>query len=93
MGANRAKGGMTIVPLAAPVNRLAVLFPWIWWGEIGMTLAISLILCSLVYPVFSVQERSDYIVVKDRYSNYDYAYSVRIPKGLTGLLAFAGLAS
>ena len=31
------------------------------------------------------QERSDYLVVKNWYSNYDYAYSVRIPKGLIGL--------
>lgn len=32
-----------------------------------------------------VQERSDYLVEKGRYSNYDYGYSVRIPKGLSGL--------
>ena len=27
----------------------------------------------------------DYLVVKDRYSNYDYGYSVRVPKSMTGL--------
>jgi len=32
-----------------------------------------------------VQERPDYLVERGRYSNYDYGYSVRIPKGLTGL--------
>jgi hypothetical protein len=32
-----------------------------------------------------VQKTDDDVVVKNRYSNYDYAYSVRIPKGLTGL--------
>jgi len=31
-----------------------------------------------------VVAQSDHIVVKDQYSNYDYAYAVRIPKGLTG---------
>ena len=31
------------------------------------------------------RERSDYLVVRDQYSNYDYGYSVRIPKGLTAL--------
>jgi hypothetical protein len=30
------------------------------------------------------RQTSDQLVVKDRYSNYDYAYSVRLPKGLTG---------
>jgi len=48
-----------------------------------MAIAITL-LSSLVHPGFA-QTRSDDIVVKNRYSNYDYAYSVRIPKGLIGL--------
>jgi hypothetical protein len=30
------------------------------------------------------QKKSDDSVVKSRYSNYDYAYSVRLPTGLTG---------
>jgi hypothetical protein len=51
----------------------------LWYGRIGMTLATTLVLCSSVYA----QTKPD-IVVKNRYSNYDYAYSVRIPKGLTG---------
>ena len=50
-------------------------------------LAMTLVLSSLVDPGFRLiaQTRSDYLVVKNRYSNYDYAYSVRLPKGLTGL--------
>ena len=48
-----------------------------------MTVAMTLVLFGLVHPGFA-QTRSDDIVVKNRYSNYDYAYSVRIPKGLTG---------
>lgn len=46
-----------------------------------MTVAISLVICSALFA----QTKSDYIVIKNRYSNYDYAYSVRVPKGLTGL--------
>ena len=39
----------------------------------------------------SVQSKSDYVVVKDEYSNYDYGYSVRIPKGLSALRSPAPL--
>ena len=48
---------------------------------IFMMTILSLVLSGLVHP--------DDVVVKDRYSNYDYAYSVRIPKGLTALQSHA----
>jgi len=41
-------------------------------------LIVCLFFCS------SVIAQSHDILVKDRYSNYDYAYAVRIPKELTG---------
>src|SRR5215510_10871741 len=50
-----------------------------------MTVIISLFLTISVHAGFHLQERSDYLLVKGRYSNYDYAYSVRLPKGLTGV--------
>src|ERR1044072_1048241 len=53
-------------------------------GRIGMMVAIVLVLSSSAGFLFA-QTRSDYLLVKNRYSNYDYAYSVRLPKGLTGL--------
>jgi len=40
---------------------------------------VTLVLCSSVYA-----QREPDIVVKNRYLNYDYAYSVRVPNGLTG---------
>ena len=48
--------------------------------------AISLAICSSVIAQTGsgVDRRSDNLEVKDQYSNYDYAYSVRIPKGLSG---------
>jgi hypothetical protein len=58
---------------------------------------LALLLCGLIHGGFlcdsrliaqpgrGVQEQSDYVKVKDRYSNHDYGYSVRIPKGLTAL--------
>ena len=49
-------------------------------GRIGIMLATLVLSSSFLIA----QSRSDYILVKNRYSNYDYAYSVRIPKGLTG---------
>jgi len=62
-----------------------------------MTAAITLLLFASVHSGFQrdsrliaqtdgrVQDRSDYLVVKGRYSNYDYSYSVRIPRGMTGM--------
>jgi len=50
---------------------------------IRMMATISLLLYGSVHA--GQTERSDYLVEKARYSNYDYAYSVRIPKGLIGL--------
>lgn len=50
--------------------------------RIWLAAAICLLVCGGVYPV---QDNSDYLAVKGRYSNYDYGYSVRIPKGLTAL--------
>lgn len=49
--------------------------------RIGVTIVIGLILLSSGHAAF----RADLVPVKDRYTNYDYAYSVRLPKGLTGL--------
>ena len=49
-----------------------------------MMVAIVLVLSSAAGFLFA-QTRSDYLLVKHRYSNYDYAYAVRLPKGLTGL--------
>jgi len=46
---------------------------------------ISFLLSGSLHGAYRFQERSDYLVEKDRYSNYDYGYSVRIPKGLTGV--------
>jgi len=60
-------------------------------GAINLLVSVRSILVSCVILGLiaqtdrGVQERSDYLVVKDRYSNYDYGYSVRIPKGITGL--------
>jgi hypothetical protein len=43
-------------------------------------------MCLLVSGgVYPVQDTADYLTVKGRYSNYDYGYSVRIPRGLTAL--------
>ena len=47
-------------------------------STLSQAATISLVLCG---PVLAFQ---DQIVEQDRYSNYDYAYAVRIPKGLTG---------
>jgi hypothetical protein len=49
-----------------------------------MAVAIVVVLSSSAGFLFA-QSGSDYLLVKNRYSNYDYAYSVRLPKGLTGL--------
>jgi len=49
-----------------------------------MVVAIIVVLSSSAGFLFA-QTGSDYLLVKNRYSNYDYAYSVRLPKGLTGL--------
>lgn len=54
-----------------------------WLVRICLTATISLLLSDAAYP--GVQQTSNYLVVKDRYSNYDYGYSVRIPAGLTAL--------
>lgn len=61
-----------------------------WLERTGMTATMSLLLsvhagflCDS--PLIAQTNRSDYLIVKDRYSNYDYGYSVRIPKGLTAL--------
>src|SRR5947209_14876211 len=51
-----------------------------------MIMCIFIHLLALILPF---QASSGDIVVKGRYSNYDYAYSVRIPKGLTGFRAAA----
>lgn len=60
-----------------------------WVLRIWLT---SLLVCGLAHPgAGCVQASSDYVVVKDGYSNYDYGYSVRIPKGLTALRAPAPL--
>jgi len=45
---------------------------------------ISFLLSGSLHGAYRFQE-TDYLVEKDRYSNYDYGYSVRIPKGLTGV--------
>ena len=62
-----------------------------------MTAVVSVLLAGLVdggfvcdsrrfaQTVRSVQAKPDYVVVKDVYSNYDYGFSVRIPKGLIAL--------
>jgi hypothetical protein len=63
-----------------------------WFVRICLTLAISLLVSGSVHPgVRCVQASSDHVVVKGGYSNYDYGYSVRIPKGLTALRAPAPL--
>src|SRR5947209_17398721 len=51
-----------------------------------MIMCIFIHLLALILPF---QASSGDIVVKGRYSNYDYAYSVRIPAGLTGFRAAA----
>ena len=59
-------------------------------AAINLLLAVRSILVSCVILGLiaqtdrDVQERSDYLVEKGRYSNYDYGYSVRIPKKFTG---------
>ena len=45
---------------------------------------ISFLLSGSLHGAYRFQE-TDYLVEKDGYSNYDYGYSVRIPKGLTGV--------
>ena len=55
-----------------------------WLVRICLTAAISLLVSAPIYPV---QDAADFLTVKGRYSNYDYAYSVRIPKGLIALRA------
>ena len=61
--------------------------------RIGLTATISLILLGsahagllcdskLIAPAgCRVEQSSDFLVVKDHYTNHDYGYSVRIPKG------------
>ena len=68
-----------------------------------MTAVVAVLLSGLVHAGFvcdsrllaqtgrSVQAKSDYVVVKDEYSNYDYGFSVRIPKGLIALRSPAPL--
>lgn len=51
-----------------------------WLMRICSATAIGLLVCSGVYPV---QDTANLLPVKNLYSNYDYAYSVRIPRGLT----------
>lgn len=38
---------------------------------------------------FDAQVRSGYLPVKGRYSNYEYAYSVLLPKGWVGFMSYA----
>lgn len=60
-----------------------------WLLRIWLT---SLLVCGLAHPgAGCAQASSDDVVVKDAYSNYDYGYSVQIPKGLTALRAPAPL--
>ena len=47
------------------------------------------VLVHLLLLILPFQSSGDDVVVKGRYSNYDYAYSVNIPKGLTGYRAAA----
>jgi len=53
-----------------------------WLARICLAAAITLVVSGPIYPV---QETSDFLVLRGLYSNYDYGYSVRIPKGLTAL--------
>jgi hypothetical protein len=50
-----------------------------------VSLLLSALLCDSAQTGRGVEQPSDYIIVKDRYSNYDYAYSVRLPEGITGI--------
>lgn len=60
--------------------------------RICLVVAISLLVSGSVQAgIGCVQASSDYVVVRGGYSNYDYGYSVRIPKGLTALQAPAPL--
>lgn len=58
---------------------------------ITLTLSHANALASELSPTFdtsfNAQERDGLIHIKGRYSNYDYAYSVLIPKGLIGLMS------
>jgi hypothetical protein len=53
-----------------------------WLVRTCLAATICLLVATGVYPV---QDTANYLTVKGRYSNYDYAYSVQIPKGLTAL--------
>jgi len=53
-----------------------------WLVRTCLAATICLLVATGVYPV---QDTADYLTVKGRYSNYDYAYSVQMPKGLTAL--------
>lgn len=50
-----------------------------WLARTCLAAAICFLVSGSVYPV------QDYLPVKGQYSNYDYGYSVQIPKGLTAL--------
>lgn len=56
-------------------------------AAINLFVSVRLILvsCLIVGVIAQTDGTSDYIVEKDRYSNYDYGYSVRIPKTMTVL--------